>query len=120
MGIKKITWKDIVVLQGIIMIYSVSSVIAKFASGPDFPSVKFFLLYGLEIGVLGIYAICWQQAIKKFELSVAYANRAMVTLWAMVWAVLIFGERITWKNLAGVALIIAGTVIINREDKENE
>ena len=34
------------------------------------------LLYGAEIGVLGIYALCWQQVIKRVELSVAYANRA--------------------------------------------
>lgn len=117
---KKITWKDILMLQGIIMIYSISSVIAKFASVPEFPSMRFFLLYGLEVLVLGLYALCWQQAIKKFELSVAYANRAMVTLWAAVWAVLIFGDSISGKNIAGIVLIIAGTVLINREEKGNE
>ena len=56
------------------------------------------LLYGAEIGVLGIYALCWQQVIKRVELSVAYANRAMALLWSLLWAVLLFGEQITVKK----------------------
>lgn len=117
---KKITIKDIIVLQAIIMIYSISSVVAKLASAQEFMSFRFILFYGMEIAILGIYAILWQQAIKKFELSIAYANRAMVMLWALVWAVVIFGENITGKNIAGLALITIGTMIVNREEKENE
>ena len=117
---KKITLKDIFILQGIIMVYSISSVVAKLASAQDFLSFRFVLFYGLEIGILGIYAILWQQAIKKFELSIAYANRAMVMLWALVWAVVIFRERIYVQNVIGLLLITAGTVIVNREEKTNE
>lgn len=117
---KKITIKDIIMLQGIIMIYSISSVVAKMASAQEFLSIRFILFYGLEIGILGVYALLWQQAIKKFELSIAYANRAMVMLWALVWAVVIFGERITWKNIIGLIFITAGTIIVNREEKANE
>lgn len=107
--------RTILFLQGIIMLYSVSSVVAKLASAQETFSLRFFLFYGLEIGILGVYAILWQQAIKKLELSVAYANRAMVLLWALVWAVCIFGERIAPQNLAGLALILLGTVLVNRE-----
>lgn len=117
---KKITIKDIIVLQAIIMIYSISSVVAKFASAQDFMSFRFILFYGMEIAILGVYAILWQQAIKKFELSIAYANRAMVMLWALIWAVVIFGEHITGKNIAGLALITIGTIIVNREEKADE
>ena len=31
----------------------------------------------MELFVLGIYAILWQQIIKKFDLTVAYANRGV-------------------------------------------
>ncbi|NLL79567.1 MAG: DMT family transporter [Clostridiales bacterium] len=117
---KKIRLKDIFMLQGIIMVYSISSVVAKLASAQEFLSFRFLLFYGMEIGILGVYAILWQQAIKKFELSIAYANRAMVMLWALVWAVLIFGERITVQNAIGLVLITLGTIIVNREEKENE
>lgn len=114
---KKITIKDILMLQGIIILYSISSVVANLASKQETMSMGFLLFYGLEIAILGIYAILWQQAIKKFELSIAYANRAMVVLWSMVWAVLFFGNQITAGNMVGLALIIVGTIIINREER---
>ena len=51
--------------------------------------------------------------IKKFELSVAYTNRAMALLWSLIWAVVIFKDNITVKNVIGVALVIGGTIIVN-------
>lgn len=106
--------KDILILQLIIMIYTFSSICAKLASGQE---TLFRLLFftGLEFLCLAVYAILWQQAIKKFDLSVAYANRAMVLLWSMIWAVLVFHDTITLKNILGVALVIAGTFVINTE-----
>ena len=67
---------------------------------------------------LGIYALCWQQMIKIFPLSVAYANRAMALLWSAVWAKIIFGEEIGIKQMLGIAFVILGTLIINTEKEE--
>lgn len=117
---KQISIKDIIFLQAIIVIFSISSVIAKFASGQAFLSFKFILFYGLEIVALGIYAILWQQAIKKIELSIAYANKAMCVLWSMIWAVIIFHNEITYKNVIGVILVIAGTIVLNHSEGEDE
>lgn len=115
---RKITGKDIVFLQIVIMIYTGSSIAAKLAAAEALLSLKFCLFYGTEIVILGIYAILWQQAIKRFELSTAYANRAMVLVWSMVWAVLIFHNKITLQNIAGVLLVIAGTVIVNLDTRK--
>lgn len=118
----KISIRDILLLQAVVAIYTVSSVIGKFAaqSAEASRGSMFLLLYAAEIGVLGIYAILWQQMIKKFELSVAYANRSVALLWSLLWAVLIFGEQLTAKKLIGVAFVIAGTLIINGgKEKEN-
>lgn len=115
---KKITFKDILFLQIVIMIYTGSSIAAKFAAAQELLSLKFCLFYGIEIMILGIYAILWQQIIKRFELSVAYANRAMVLVWSMLWAVLIFQDEITIQNIIGIALVIVGTVVINLDMKE--
>ena len=104
--------KDILVLQIIVMIYTFSSIFAKLASGQE-PFVSFLLFTGLEFVCLGVYAMLWQQAIKRFELSVAYANRAMVLLWSMLWAVLVFHDRISVQNVLGVILVIAGTFVVN-------
>ena len=110
---KKITIKDILVLQIVIAIYTLSTVMAKQASGQPLFSVGFFGFYGADLLILGIYALLWQQMIKKFELSVAYTNRAMALLWSLIWAVVIFKDNITVKNVIGVALVIAGTIIVN-------
>lgn len=114
---KRITMKDILILQLIIMIYTFSSICAKLASGQE-TLFRLLLFTGLEFLCLAVYAILWQQAIKKFDLSVAYANRAMVLLWSMIWAVLVFHDTITLKNILGVALVIVGTFVINTEKNQ--
>ena len=112
-GKERIRLKDILILQAVIVIYTRSSVTAKLASGQEPFSAPFLLFYLAELMILGVYALLWQQMIRKFELSVAYTNRAMALLWSMLWAVLLFHDRITVKNGIGAALVIAGTVIVN-------
>ncbi|MCR5657467.1 MAG: EamA family transporter [Butyrivibrio sp.] len=110
----------ILFLQAAVMIYSLTTVISKFVSGYEFLSVKFILLYMLDFAVLGIYAILWQQLLKKFELSVAYANKAMTLLWSLLWSTVIFHEQITVTKVIGVVLVIAGTIVLNYPAKEKE
>lgn len=112
----RLNWLDIIRLQGIVMIFSLTSVTAKFASGQQMFTRGFFLFYGLEVVILAVYALLWQQAIKKFDISVAYANKAMVLLWGLLWSVLIFHDSVTPKKLAGVALVIVGVMVLNRDE----
>jgi drug/metabolite transporter (DMT)-like permease len=88
---------------------------SKKASASDGDIVKFLFWFGMEFVVLGIYAILWQQMIKRFELSVAYANRSMAVVWSMIWAVIFFHDTITLKNIVGVCFVVIGTLIINLE-----
>ncbi len=111
---------NILFMQVVVIIYTVSTVIAKFASGAKLLSLRFLLFYGLEILGLGVYAILWQQVIKRNPLSVAYANRAMTLLWSMIWAVVIFHEQVTISNICGVLLVMAGTFLINTEPVEKK
>ena len=115
----KIQIKDILMLQLVFFIYSLNSVVANFASKQGSFGLSFFLLYGLEVAILGVYAILWQQIIKKFELSIAYANKAVVLIWAMIFGALIFKEQITASKVAGILLVIVGIVILNSK-KEGE
>lgn len=100
-------------LQFAVMIYSVNTVVAKFVARESWFSLRFISLYLLEFVVLGIYAILWQQIIKRVELSVAYANKAMTLMWSLVWGVVLFREGVTFLKVAGVLLVIAGTVLLN-------
>ena len=117
-GKKRIDWKNLLLLQGIVIIYTLSGVAGKLAAGYGFLSLGFILCYGVEILILGIYAVLWQQIIKKFDLSIAYANRSIALLWSMLWAVILFKEKVTVQNLIGVAIVIAGTIIVNGESHE--
>ncbi len=106
----------LVLLQVIVIIYTLSGVAAKYASHYEFMSLKFIMCYGIEILILGVYAILWQQIIKKIDLSIAYTNRSIALLWSMIWAVLLFNEHVTVQNILGVILVIAGTMIVNKEE----
>ena len=112
---KKISPKLIQALQLVVMLYTLSSVAAKMASGQAFLSLPFIVYYGVEILILGFYAIAWQQIIKRCDLSVAYANRSMAILWSLVWTVIFFHEALTVKNIIGVLIVFAGTMIVNSD-----
>jgi drug/metabolite transporter (DMT)-like permease len=106
-------------LQGVVVIYTISSLMSKKASASEGDLTKFLFWFGLEFVVLGVYAILWQQMIKRFELSIAYANRSMAVVWSMVWAVVFFHDTITVKNIVGVVLVVVGTIIVNGEGGES-
>lgn len=109
-------FKDYLFLQLVVIIYGLSSVCAKLASSESFFSPKFIFWYGVEITILGTYAILWQQVIKKFDLSIAYANRATALLWSLVFATLIFNEAITLFNIIGVIVIMIGIMVVNKDE----
>ncbi len=110
--------KNVALLQGVIVIYTISSVMSKEASASGGNLRRFLFFFGMEFVLLGVYALLWQQMIKRFELSVAYANRSMAVVWSMVWAVVFFHDTITLRNVIGVLLVVAGTVIINTDKEE--
>lgn len=112
---KKVSVKQLFLLQAVVLIYTTSGIFAKLASGESFLSLGFILFYGAEICVLGIYALLWQQIIKHVDLSVAYANRATAIIWSMLWAFLFFHEEITLKNIIGVFIVVIGTMIVNSD-----
>lgn len=116
---KKTGIKQILILQVIIILYTVSSVMAKLASTSE-TIEKLILFFALDLFFLGVYAICWQQMIKIFPLSVAYANRAIALLWSAVWAKVIFGEDISVRQMIAIGIVIIGMMIINTEKECGE
>lgn len=113
---KKISLPLFLLLQGAVCLYTVSGIAAKLASNYEFLSLGFVLCYGAEIAILGVYAIVWQQIIKRVDISIAYANRSMAIFWSMLWASVLFHEQITVQNIIGVVLIFAGTWVVNSSE----
>ena len=116
---KKRGLKEIIILQLIIILYTVSGVMAKMASAAE-SIEKLILFLGLDLFFLGMYALFWQQIIKVFPLSVAYANRAVALLWSAVWAKIIFCEMISLRQMLAIFIVIIGMMIINTEKEKEE
>lgn len=98
-------------------IYSLSGIFSKFASNQVFLSFQYNLYFVGIIVILGIYAILWQQVLKKIPLSVAMANKPVVLIFTTIWAVLFFHEKINVKFFLGITLIIIGLFIIGAENE---
>ncbi|MDR0221829.1 MAG: transporter [Lachnospiraceae bacterium] len=118
---RKISLRNVLLLQIVFVFFSMATVCAKLASsGLDSPAAVFtpgFLLpAGALLSVLGVYAIIWQQIIKHFELSVVYANRATVLLWTLLWGVAFFDETITPAKVVGIIVVYVGVNIMNSEE----
>lgn len=110
--------KRYVVLHGILVLLSLSSVLSKLAAGEAVTSFRFAAMVGAVLLLLVVYAIFWQQLIKEMPLTVAYANKAVTVFWGMLWGAVLFQEKITLGKAAGAALVIAGIVLFAFFDRE--
>ena len=72
------------------------------------------------IVLLGVYAIGWQQIIKRMPLTAAFANKAVTVVWGIIWGFIFFHEPITAGKVTGAVLVIVGIVMYSMADKEAE
>ncbi|MBQ7070297.1 MAG: transporter [Ruminococcus sp.] len=107
-------------LHILFMIYSFCSVCSKSAAGYSFLSKEFILFYGLEILLLVIYAVGWQQILKNMPLSSAFSYKGITIIWALIWGKVFFGENLTFNKALGALLVISGIVLYAYGDRENE
>lgn len=112
----KTTWKTVLVLQLAILFFSLSGVLVKLAGQNPFFSVPFFLLYFSALFILFIYALIWQQILKRVPLTTAYGNRAVSVIWSIVWGALFFKESISWNMILGALIIMAGLYLVVTAD----
>ena len=110
--------KTLLGLHALLALYSLCSICGKLAAGFEFMSPGFILCYGSMILVLGLYAIGWQQVIKRMPLTSAYANKAVTIVWGIVWGVLLFHETVTPAKLFGAVVVLAGVVLFSIADGE--
>ena len=103
--------KVLLVLHILLVLFSTSGIMSKLAAGYDFMSLGFILCYGGMVCILGVYAIGWQQVIKRLPLTTAYANRAVTVVWGIVWGVLFFCESVSWPKVLGALIVLAGVAL---------
>ena len=115
---EKIDKKVFLALHLLLLIFAGTGVLSKLAAGTEFLSLRFCLFYGGEFALLGIYALGWQQILKRLPLTVAYANKAVTYVWSMVFGVLLFHEHIRITQVIGCALAVAGVLLFVKADAE--
>lgn len=125
---KAMTVRAVFLIQLAVIIFTLSSVCSKM-TGNHTGSIRLFgfTLAGLswtgwfwlmmEVLCLGIYAIFWQQIIKRYELSVVYANRAFSVFWSFLWSLLLFHENVRAANIVGIVLVFLGILLVNSDAK---
>lgn len=107
--------RNILLLHLAILFRSGVGIVAKTASAYRFLSLPFFKLYALELLMLLAYAFFWQKILKKFDLSVAYANLGVYIIWGLIWGAVFFGEQIKLNNVIGALVVISGIVVLFRK-----
>ena len=115
---RKIDKKVFLALHLLLLLFAGTTVLSKLAAGENFLSLRFCLFFGGEFVLLGIYALGWQQILKRLPLTVAYTNKAVTLVWSMVFGVLLFHERIQLKQILGCALAVAGVLLFVKADVE--
>ena len=108
---KETDWKGLLFLHFLFFLYSLFSVFSKLGSRTEMFSIPFFLCYGAAFLLLGLYALGWQQVLKKMSLFMAYSGKAVVILWGMFWGALIFQEAVTVRKVIGAVIIMFGIVL---------
>lgn len=106
--------RDICALVGINMIYACVGICTKMAAKQAPFSWPYLLWFGGAIAIIGIYAILWQQILRRIELSTAYLFKGSSLIFTMLIAALIFGEAITIPNMVGSVIIIVGITLLAR------
>lgn len=117
-GLAKSNIPTFLLLHLLLAVYSLSSVFSKLAASESFLSFKFCMFYGLVIFLLMIYALFWQQVIKRLPLVLAYANKAVTVIWGMIWGAVLFNEGITIKKVIGAVIVIVGIVLFAKENPD--
>ena len=107
-------------LHLLLLFYSLSSVLSKLAAAQPFLSIKFCLCYGGMFVILVLYALGWQQILKRLPLTVAFANKAVTLVWSMVFGALLFHEQIRLNQLVGCALAVTGVILFVQPEKDEK
>lgn len=110
--------KNYILLHLNILLFSFTGVFSKAASVQfNKHGLKGVLLYIFVLLMFlncFVYALAWQKVIKRFELNVAYANKTVYLIWSQIWAVMIFKENLSVRNMIGLIVVLVGVLVVQR------
>lgn len=77
----------------------------------QFLSWNYILFLAAAVLILGVYAIIWQQILKRMDVSDAYMFKGLSVIFTLALAWIFFSETITLTNCIGAALIVGGIAL---------
>lgn len=112
--------RDFLLLHLIILLFSFTGLLTKFASiflnEGGITDIRVYVCLFLMFLNCALYAVFWQMIIKKFDLSFAFANRSVYLIWSQIWAVLVFKESLTVRNVIGMIIVLIGVTVVQLSD----
>ena len=116
-ALKPPKWQTLVMLHVIIFLYSLAGICSKMAAGEQFGSLFFFIWYAGVLAILFIYAIVWQQVLRRLTLTTAFANKGVTVMWGMLWGALVFAEHISIWMMIGAVVVFVGIILVVSSDE---
>lgn len=107
--------KKYIYLHFLLFLFSFCGVFSKMAAKYEFLSTRFCICYSISIIILGLYAIFWQQILKKFSLTTAFFNKAITIIWGMLWGLIFFKELITIYQIIGTIIVLIGVGLVVKD-----
>ena len=99
------------------LFYAGISVIMKYTGLQQPLTIEWCVGFVLLVGTLGIYAIAWQQILKRIELGVAYMFKGLSLFFIMVLLAICYGEPITPMKLLATGIIIVGIALYAKSNE---
>lgn len=110
-----ITWKQVLALLGVFFLYSFEPIAAKYTSQQDLFTRPFWFGVLAVCCILGVYALLWQQLLKRIPLSVAYMFRGSTLVFVLILSVLFLGDTISVSNIIGATILACGIALYSVE-----
>lgn len=111
--------KSFVLLQLLLFVYSLGTVASKIASLSERFSLMFFIHFGIQLFILVVFAIGWQQILKKMSLTAAFASKAITIVWGIVFGYVFFKEEISVLNIIAAIIVIVGILFMVKGENNN-
>lgn len=116
-GGTRVAPKALLLLHVTLLLYAVVTLVGKYAANSlaAGQTAPFMVFLALEFVALAVYAVLWQQTLKRMPLSFAYSNKAVCMLWSCLFGLTFFQETLTWGKAAGILVALAGVWLVVSE-----
>ncbi len=101
-------------LLGTFFLYSFAGVFSKMAALQE-NIYRTIIFMGIEFLLLAVYALIWQQVLKKFDLITAMSCKGVTVIYSLGWATFLFNEDITVWNLVGSLVVMLGVWVVTTD-----